>query len=50
MKKVFENYQNAIMWIAQNALTQSHLDALKDELSKNHLSTGSFFVYTIILD
>lgn len=50
MKKVFENYQKAIMWIAQNAFSQSDLELLKEELTKNHSSTGSFFVYTIIMD
>ena len=49
MKKEFESYGKAISWIAQNAITQFHLEVLKQELVLNHRSTGAYFVHTIIM-
>jgi hypothetical protein len=50
MKKEFENFRNAISWIAQNAITQFHLELLKKELDSNHQATGQYYVHTIIWD
>ena len=50
MKKEFEDFRNAISWIAQNAITQFHLELLKNELFSNHQSTGRYYIHTIIWD
>lgn len=48
MKREFENYRNAIAWIAQNAISQLHLLILQNELVTNHQLTGQYYVHTII--
>ncbi|NND33910.1 MAG: hypothetical protein HKN76_15080 [Saprospiraceae bacterium] len=50
MKKEFEDFRNAICWIAEHAITQLHLELLKKELTSNHQSTGRYFIHTIIFD
>ena len=50
MKKEFENFLNAIRWIAAHAINQFHLEILKAELISNHQSTGQYFIHTIIWD
>ncbi|NND35204.1 MAG: hypothetical protein HKN76_21635 [Saprospiraceae bacterium] len=50
MKKEFEDFLNAISWIAEHAITQLHLELLKEELISNHRTTGRYFIHTIIFD
>ncbi|NND35202.1 MAG: hypothetical protein HKN76_21625 [Saprospiraceae bacterium] len=50
MRKEFQDFLNAITWIAEHAITQFHLDLLKEELISNHRTTGKYFIHTIILD
>ncbi len=50
MKKVFENYNTAMSWIALNAITKTHLMILREELTLNFRSTGAYFIHTIISD
>lgn len=50
MKKEFESYRKAISWIALHAISQFHLDVLKEELFSNHENTGSYYIHTIIMN
>ncbi|MCB0686903.1 MAG: hypothetical protein KDC53_10265 [Saprospiraceae bacterium] len=48
MKKIFENHHTAMSWIAMHAITKNHLMILREELTLNFQSTGSYFIHTII--
>ena len=48
MKKEFNSYAEAISWIAQFAITKSHVAILRKELEFNHDYTGYYFIHTII--
>jgi len=50
MRKEFENYRKAISWIALHAISQFHLDVLKEELWANHKTSGSYYIHTIIFN
>ncbi|MCB0667242.1 MAG: hypothetical protein KDC80_15550 [Saprospiraceae bacterium] len=48
MKREFDNYSTAMSWIAMHAITKNHLMILREELTLNFRSTGSYFIHTIV--
>lgn len=48
MKREFDNYNTAMSWIAMHAITKNHLMILREELTLNFRSTGSYFIHTIV--
>ncbi len=46
MRTEFDNHEEALAWITANAINESELMILQEELTFNHIDTGEYFVQT----